>query len=213
MEFDSNIPSEKLDEDLKEERSEKKRPIVVSIVMILLSLGLMYYYFEDIAFFFAKPEPLVLGDAERLLTHRLKHNSYISVSGIPDPRMLRGDSYVYFFFTKKFNYYVFMGNTNIIVKEPVELNKSRREEGLDTGPRIGRFIRFDRYFNQRELAQAREFFTKKLGRHFDDKGGVLVVGERPYGDFVTLVVYLVLLSVLFYNLIDIYKRVKKWKVS
>ncbi len=184
----------------------KRRPVYISIIMIILSVGLMYYYIEDISFFFSRPEPIMLGEADRLNPEKLLHNRYISVSGIPDPRMLRGDSYIYFFFTKTYNYYVFMGNTTLLVKEPVELNKSRRDEGLDTGPRIGRFIKFAKYPNQRELNQARDFFVNKLGRHFDDRGGVLIVGERPYGDFFTLSIYIILLGVLIYNLRDIYLR-------
>ncbi|MCX7959759.1 MAG: hypothetical protein N3B13_12005, partial [Deltaproteobacteria bacterium] len=187
--------------------------LYISVVMIVLSVGLMYYYIEDILFFFTRPEPVMLGDADKLLVSKLRHNTYVSVSGIPDPRMLRGDSYVYFFFTKKYNYYVFMGDRHILVKEPVEMNRSRRDEGLDTGPRTGRFIRFDKYFNQRELAQAREFFTKRLGRHFDEQGGVLVVGERPYNDFVTFIVYLILSGVLVFNIRDIYKRFSERKAG
>lgn len=197
--------------DELERTKKRERPIYFSFIMMLLAIGLMYYYREDISYFFSKPEPLRLGEAERLLTTQLKHNTYIAVSGIPDPRMLRGDSYVYFFFTKKFNYYIFMGNKNLIVKEPIELNKNRKEEGLETGPRIGRFVRFDRYFNQRELAQARDFFTNKLGRKFDEDGGVLIVGERPYGDYVTLFVFLVLIGVILFNLLQLYRRFFKRK--
>ncbi len=200
-----------MDELEFKDRPKKKRPIYLSIIMIFLSIGLMFYYFEDISFFFSKPDPLILGDADKIDESKLIHNRYISVSGIPDPRMLRGDSYVYFFFTKKFNYYVFMGDKNILVKEPVELNRSRKEEGLDTGPRTGRFLQFDRYYNQRELAQAKEFFVNKLGRQFNPKGGVLVVGDRPFGDFVTLLVYLILIGVLLYNLKDIYDRFTRRK--
>lgn len=193
--------------EIKENKEKKRRrPLLISLIMIVLSVGLMYYYIEDILFFFSRPEPIMLGDADKVNPERLIHNSYVSVSGIPDPRMLRGDSYVYFFFTKTYNYYVFMGNTTILVKEPVELNKSRREEGLDTGPRTGRFLKFNKYPNQRELGQARDFFVKRLGRHFDEKGGVLVVGERPYGDFFTLVIYIILIGVLIYNIRDIYLR-------
>jgi len=200
-----------MDEMETTEKPKKKRPVYISFIMIILSVGLMFYYLEDISFFFTRPEPVMLGDADKLISSKLRHNTYISVSGIPDPRMLRGDSYVYFFFTKKYNYYVFMGDRNILVKEPVELNKSRKEEGLDTGPRTGRFMKFDRYFNQRELAQAREFFTKRLGRHFDENGGVLIVGERPYSDYVTLSVYLILAGVLIFNIREIYRRFAKRK--
>jgi len=196
---------------VSEEQKVKRRPLIISIVMLVLSIGLMYYYIEDAVFFFTRPEPRILGDADKLTSDKLVHNTYVSVSGIPDPRMLKGDSYVYFFFTKTFNYYMFMGNSNVLIKEPVELNKSRRDEGLDTGPRIGRLIKFKKYFNQRELAQAREFFAKKLGRNFDENGGVLIVGERPYGDFMTLVIYIILLGVLFYNLRDIIKRFSSLK--
>ena len=196
---------------VSEEQKVKRRPLIISVVMLVLSIGLMYYYIEDAVFFFTRPEPRILGDADKLTSDKLVHNTYVSVSGIPDPRMLKGDSYVYFFFTKTFNYYMFMGNSNVLIKEPVELNKSRRDEGLDTGPRIGRLIKFKKYFNQRELAQAREFFAKKLGRNFDENGGVLIVGERPYGDFMTLVIYIILLGVLFYNLRDIIKRFSSLK--
>jgi len=196
---------------VSEEQKVKRRPLIISIVMLVLSIGLMYYYIEDAVFFFTRPEPRILGDADKVTSDKLVHNTYVSVSGIPDPRMLKGDSYVYFFFTKTFNYYMFMGNSNVLIKEPVELNKSRRDEGLDTGPRIGRLIKFKKYFNQRELAQAREFFAKKLGRNFDENGGVLIVGERPYGDFMTLVIYIILLGVLFYNLRDIIKRFSSLK--
>jgi len=197
--------------DTEKKKEKKRRPIYISFIMIFISLGLMYYYFEDISFFFSRPEPMILGDADKIDKSRLFHNSYISISGIPDPRMLRGDSYVYFFFTKKYNYYVFMGNTTVLVKEPVELNKSRRDEGLDTGARTGRFLRFDKYPNQRELAQAREFFTKRLGRHLDPSGGVLISGERPYKDYVTFIVYLILTGVLVYNIYDIYQRILRRK--
>jgi hypothetical protein len=189
-----------------ETKEVKRRPLIITILMLILSVGLMYYYIEDAIFFFSKPEPKILGDADRLSTDRLEHNSYVSISGIPDPRMLKGDSYVYFFFTKTFNYYMFMGNSNILVKEPVESNRSRKEEGLDTGPRVGRLIKFKKYFNQRELAQAREFFAQKLRRNFDESGAVLIVGERPFGDFMTPVIYLILLGVLFYNIKDIIRR-------
>jgi hypothetical protein len=189
-----------------ETKEVKRRPLIITILMLILSVGLMYYYIEDAIFFFSKPEPKILGDADRLSTDRLEHNSYVSISGIPDPRMLKGDSYVYFFFTKTFNYYMFMGNSNILVKEPVESNRSRKKEGLDTGPRVGRLIKFKKYFNQRELAQAREFFAQKLRRNFDESGAVLIVGERPFGDFMTPVIYLILLGVLFYNIKDIIRR-------
>jgi hypothetical protein len=189
-----------------ETKEVKRRPLIITILMLILSAGLMYYYIEDAIFFFSKPEPKILGDADRLSTDRLEHNRYVSISGIPDPRMLKGDSYVYFFFTKTFNYYMFMGNSNILVKEPVESNRSRKEEGLDTGPRVGRLIKFKKYFNQRELAQAREFFAQKLRRNFDENGAVLIVGERPFGDFMTPVIYLILLGVLFYNIRDIIRR-------
>lgn len=182
------------------------RPIFISFIMILLSVGLMYYYIEDAIFFFTKPEPIMLGDADKLSIDKLKHNTYVSISGIPDPRMIRGDTYVYFFFTKTYNYYMFMGNASILIKEPVEANRNRREEGLETGPRIGRFITFKKYPNPRELSQAREFFTKRLNRRMDDNGGVIIVGERPYKDLLTLVIYLILLAVLIYNLRNIYRR-------
>ncbi len=189
---------------MEEQREDKRaRPIYISVIMIGLSIGLMYYYIEDAIFFLSSPQPVMLGDAEKVGTDRLKHNSYVSINGIPDPRMLKGDSYVYFFFTRTYNYYMFMGNSNILIKEPVELNRSRKEEGLDTGPRTGRFIKFKKYFNQRELAQAKEFFTKRLNRKFDQEGGVIIVGERPYGDLLTLIIYLILVAVLIYNIRNI----------
>lgn len=195
-----------MEESGSNKETKKKRPIFISVIMIILCGWLMYYYFEDISFFFSRPEPRMLGDAERVSADKLIHNTYISVSGIPDPRMLKGDSYIYFFFTKTYNYYVFMGDKNFIVKEPVELNRNRREEGLDTGPRTGRFIKFNRYPNQRELNQLKDFFVKKLQREINPEGGVLIVGERPYGDFFTLIIYLIFIGVMVFNLREIYIR-------
>lgn len=162
------------------------------IITAAIILFAMYYFLDDVRYFFSSKTPIDLGGAMEIkpeILDSVKDGDFVKIKGI---RSIQGGNMQKSVLGKPHMIYYFIGSTKFVVLERMSADEEKNAGAVYVTIE-GRLFKFK---TNKAANRSADFFRTTFGLKFDDNGAMIEADLLPRTDYFSLSIFLLLIVML-----------------